>query len=118
MELHDQQPSSNDPDGWVPGPPRLPFTLDEAKIRNGLRLTLRASFGDLDLLGKVVGGGTYQQLLPYSADLDAFGVKCRSVTLERLVQLKRAAGRPKDLEALAELPALIEERARRQMRHQ
>ena len=35
---------------------------------------------------------------------------CRVVTLERLIQLKRAAGRPKDLEAIAELQALLEER--------
>ena len=32
------------------------------------------------------------------------------VTLEKLIQLKRAAGRPKDLEAVAELLALLEER--------
>jgi hypothetical protein len=33
--------------------------------------------------------------------------------LERLIQLKRAAGRPKDLEVIAELQALLEERNRR-----
>jgi hypothetical protein len=32
--------------------------------------------------------------------------------LEHLIQLKRAAGRPKDLEVLAELQALLEERRR------
>jgi hypothetical protein len=39
----------------------------------------------------------------------AFGISCRVVTLERLIQLKRAAGRPKDLEVIAELQALLEE---------
>jgi hypothetical protein len=34
------------------------------------------------------------------------------VTLEKLIQLKRAAGRPKDLEVIAELQALLEERRR------
>jgi len=34
------------------------------------------------------------------------------VTLDRLIQLKRAAGRPKDLEAIAELQAILEERQR------
>jgi hypothetical protein len=33
----------------------------------------------------------------------------RRTTLEKLIQLKRAAGRPKDLEAIAELQALLEE---------
>jgi hypothetical protein len=34
------------------------------------------------------------------------------VTLEKLIQLKRAAGRPKDLEAIAELEALLKEQQR------
>jgi predicted nucleotidyltransferase len=68
--------------------------------------------GDLDLLGEVTGGGAYDNLLPFSEELKAFGVTCRFVTLERLIQLKRAAGRPKDLEAIAELQALLEERRR------
>jgi predicted nucleotidyltransferase len=41
-------------------------------------------------------------------------VRCRFVTLEKLIQLKRAAGRPKDLEAIAELQALLEERSKRE----
>jgi predicted nucleotidyltransferase len=44
--------------------------------------------------------------------IEAFGVRCRFVTLEKLIQLKRAAGRPKDLEVIAELQALLEERRR------
>ncbi len=36
-----------------------------------------------------------------------FGIRCRCVTLERLIQLKRAAGRPKDLESIAELQLLL-----------
>jgi hypothetical protein len=31
---------------------------------------------------------------------------------EKLIDLKRAAGRPKDLQAIAELQALLEERQR------
>jgi hypothetical protein len=38
--------------------------------------------------------------------------RCLVVTLEMLIALKRAAGRPKDREALAELEALLEERDR------
>jgi hypothetical protein len=36
-------------------------------------------------------------------------VKFRSVDLPTLIKLKRAAGRPKDLESIAELEALLEE---------
>jgi hypothetical protein len=91
-------------------PPGLPFRWDEQTIKAGLNFTLSTTLGDLDLLGEVSGGGGYEQLLPFSEEMDAFGVLCRFVTLERLIQLKRAAGRPKDLLVIAELQALLEER--------
>ena len=91
-------------------PPGLPFKWDEKSIRMGLNFTLTTSLGDLDFLGEVTGAGTYEQLLPFSVELILFGVKCRCATLERLIQMKRAAGRPKDMLVIAELVALLEER--------
>jgi predicted nucleotidyltransferase len=91
-------------------PAGLPFRWDELTLQAGLNFTLTTSLGDLDLLGEVAGGGTYEKLLPFTVEMDAFGVRCRFVTLEKLIQLKRAAGRTKDLEAIAELEALLEER--------
>jgi predicted nucleotidyltransferase len=88
----------------------LPFRWDDLTVAAGLNFTLTTARGDLDLLGEVTGGGTYEQLLPFTAEVTAFGITCRVVTLERLIQLKRAAGRPKDLEVIAELQALLEER--------
>lgn len=93
-------------------PPGLPFRWDERTLKSGLNFTLTTALGDLDLLGEVAGGGSYEQLLPFTQELETFGVRCRFVTLEKLIQLKRAAGRPKDLEAIAELQALLEERQR------
>jgi predicted nucleotidyltransferase len=93
-------------------PPGLPFHWDVQTIRAGLNFTLTTDLGDLDLLGEVTGGGGYEQLLPFSQELDAFGERCRFVTLVKLIQLKRAAGRPKDLEVIAELEALLEEQQR------
>jgi predicted nucleotidyltransferase len=94
-------------------PAGLPFRWDEPTIQAGLNFTLTTDLGDLDLLGEVTGGGTYEQLLAATEELEAFGVRCRFVTLEKLIQLKRAAGRPKDLEAVAELQALLEEKRQR-----
>jgi hypothetical protein len=91
-------------------PPGLPFAFDEKTVRNGLNFTLTTVLGDLDLLGEVAGGGTYDQLLPDSTKIRVCGRECLCVNLERLIQLKRAAGRPKDLEAIAELQAILEER--------
>ena len=53
-----------------------------------------------------------EALLPASSLIRAFGVECRCLNLDRLIEVKRAAGRPKDLEALAELEAIREERSR------
>ncbi|HEY9790940.1 MAG TPA: hypothetical protein V6D22_11105 [Candidatus Obscuribacterales bacterium] len=93
-------------------PPGLPFTFDVNTVKSGLNFTLSTGLGDLDLLGEVAGGGTYEELLPFTEELEVFSVRCRFVTLEKLIDLKRAAGRPKDLEAIAELEAILEERQR------
>jgi hypothetical protein len=92
-------------------PPGLPFRWDAETLRRGLNFTLTTSLGDLDLLGEITGGGSYEDLLPYSRLLTAFGVQCRCLELGRLIHVKRAAGRAKDLEVIAELEALREERA-------
>ena len=73
-------------------PPGLPFIWDEKTIRNGLNFTLTTSLGSLDLFGEVAGGGTYEQLLHGSEEITAFGIRFLCVGLERLIQLKRAAG--------------------------
>ncbi|HEV8438988.1 MAG TPA: hypothetical protein VGT40_12905 [Methylomirabilota bacterium] len=90
-------------------PPGLPFRWEAATIRRGLNFTLTTTLGDLDLLGEIVGGGTYVDLLPYSDVAKVSGVEYRCLGLTRLIHVKRAAGRPKDLEAVAELEALREE---------
>ena len=93
-------------------PPNLPFQWDDATVQRGLNFTLTTSAGDLDLLGEVTGGGNFEALLPHTMLLRFFGRDCRCLDLATLIKIKRAAGRPKDLEAVAELEALVEERAR------
>jgi len=98
---------------YLRGAPRgLPFRWDAATIERGLNFTLTSDIGDVDLLGEIVGGGSFEALLPHSVTLQVYGVDCRCLGLEALIQAKRAAGRPKDLEAIAELEALLEERRR------
>ena len=76
----------------------------------GLNFTLRTTLGYVDLLGEITGGGNYERLLPHTFVAKAYGFECRSLDLDTLIRVKRAAGRPKDLEAIAELEALREER--------
>ena len=90
-------------------PPGLPFRWDSETIQRGLNFTLETSAGPLDVLGEIAGGGTYETLISHSRKLSVFGVECYCLGLDRLIQAKRDAGRPKDLEAIAELEALREE---------
>jgi len=89
-------------------PPGLPFTLDAATLAHGLNFTLSTDRGPLDLLGEIVGGGTYEDLLPTSRRVDLGFGEFRVLELEKLIDVKRAAGRPKDLEAIAELETLAD----------
>ena len=93
-------------------PAGLPFCFDRATIRAGLNFTLVTTVGDLDILGEAAGAGTFENLLPRSIVRQVFGLPCRFVDLETLIHLKRSAGRPKDLERVAELEALLEESRR------
>lgn len=93
-------------------PPGLPFRWDAATLQHGLNFTLETALGDIDLLGEIVGGGPYEDLLPHSIQLRVFGRPVWCLNLEKLIETKRAAGRPKDLEAIAELEALREVRLR------
>lgn len=90
-------------------PSGLPFRLDAETIQRGLNFTLMTDLGALDLFGEITGGGRYEDLQHDTIELALFGVTCRCLGLKRLIEVKRAAGRPRDLEAIAELEALLEE---------
>jgi predicted nucleotidyltransferase len=90
--------------------PALPFSWDEKTIRAGLNFTLTTTLGDIDLFGEISGGNTYKDLLPHSLEVEAFGIRFKCVDLPTLIRIKESAGRAKDLEAIAELRALVEER--------
>jgi hypothetical protein len=98
---------------WRPylrrAPPGLPFVFDAETIHRGLNFTLTTDVGWLDLLGEIAGGGAFAQLLPHTIEMHLFGRPFRVLNLRHLIHVKRAAGRPKDLEAIAELEALLAE---------
>jgi hypothetical protein len=90
-------------------PVGLPFAWDRATLSRGLNFTLVTSLGDIDLLGEMAGGGSYRDLQGGAIQLEVFHNRCLCLSLAQLIRAKRAAGRPKDLEALAELEAIEEE---------
>ena len=97
-------------------PPGLPFQLSVSTLRNGLNFTLTTSEGDLDLFGETSGGGSYERLRPLCDLAELYGHEILVINLETLIHLKTAAGRPKDIEMIAQLRRLqlaIEETSRR-----
>ena len=95
---------------YLRGAPKgLPFEWTVATLRSGLNFTLTTNAGSIDLLGEIVGGGKYENLLPHALVITLFGAQVRLLDLPWLIRVKRAAGRPKDLEVIAELEALQEE---------
>jgi len=90
-------------------PPGLPFSWDVRTVERGLNFTLITTLGPLDILGEITGGGGYDQLRPESITVEIAGTECLCLNLEQLIQVKRAAGRPKDLEVIAELQRIRDE---------
>jgi predicted nucleotidyltransferase len=90
-------------------PPGLPFQWSVATLRMGLNFTLQTAVGPIDLFGEIAGGGRYEDLLEHTVEVEVFGIRCRCLDLPSLIQTKQAAGRPKDLEAIAELKVIWEE---------
>ena len=100
---------------YLRGAPRgLPFEWSVATLRAGLNFTLTTTVGDIDLLGEIVGGGRFENLRSHTISVRVFGQDTLVLDLPWLIRVKRAAGRPRDLEAIAELEALAEEIARTQ----
>lgn len=90
-------------------PPGLPFLWDEETVKRGLNFTLSCSLGDIDIFGEISGAGTYEEIALDASIAELGGVGVRVISIEKLILAKRAAGRPKDFEAIAELEALREE---------
>ena len=91
-------------------PPGLPFRWTDETIRKGLNFTLITTLGAIDLLGEITGGGAFEDIKPHSLTINLHGTECMCLNIEWLIKVKRAAGRPKDFEAIAELEAILEER--------
>jgi hypothetical protein len=87
-------------------PPGLPFNWDTKTIGAGLNFTLLTSIGSIDLLGEVAGVGRYEAALRHTKEMTVFGTTTLVLDLDWLINSKRAAGRTKDLETLAELELL------------
>lgn len=93
--------------------PALPVRLDAKMLQTGDSFTFTTDIGWLDLLGTPPGTTGFEDLARTADAFDLFGYRVLVASVEDLIRMKRAAGRPKDLLALEELGALRDELAGR-----
>lgn len=89
-------------------PADLPFLLEAETLRRGLNFTFNTRSGPLDILGDP-GAGGYERLKADASTTPIEGVEVEVVSLDHLIAMKSAAGRPKDKLMVAEYIALAEE---------
>jgi hypothetical protein len=75
----------------------FPFRPDAQTLRRAGTLTLTTSAGDLDLLAEPMGSPGYAALRRRALVVELDGVAVRVASLEDLIAMKQAAGRPQDV---------------------
>lgn len=73
---------------------------------NSTVLTLRTDLGRIDFLAEPDGAPPYEQLKQRSMQFDLDGRTVEVASVDDLIAMKRAAGRPKDLAQVAELETI------------
>jgi predicted nucleotidyltransferase len=84
----------------------VPFAPDAATLRRTRVVTLETEEGPLDVLADPAGAPGYETLKHRALEVPVAGVLVRVASLEDLLAMKRASGRPKDLLAIEELEAI------------
>lgn len=89
--------------------PGLPVQLDGRMLANGMKFTFDTRLGPLDLLGESDGMPDYRRLREAATLVEIDGVEVRIASLDHLIAMKTAAGRPKDVLMVSEYIVLAEE---------
>lgn len=91
-------------------PPDLPFHPDRKTLERGDTFTFTTNFGDLDILGTPAGVSGFAELDANADEAELNdGLVVRVASLDDLIRMKRASGRPKDRVELEILGALRDE---------
>lgn len=75
----------------------LPFVADARTLQRTEILTLRTVDGDIDLLVEPAGCPRYEVLKANADGIDVDGLPVLIASVDDLIAMKRAAGRPQDL---------------------
>jgi hypothetical protein len=91
-------------------PADLPFHPDRRTLERGDSFAFTTDHGDFDILGTPSGTTGFDELEANAEDADlGEGLVVRVASLDDLIRMKRAAGRPKDRIELEVLGALRDE---------
>lgn len=91
----------------------VPFRLDERSLAAGDSFTFSTDAGDFDLICTPAGTEGYADLALTADPTDLDGLTVLVASIDDLIRMKRAAGRPKDLVEVEVLGALRDELDRR-----
>ena len=91
-------------------PRRLRFGVSQLATK-GHKLAMTDA-GAIDILGSINDGLVYEDLLPHTERMAFDDLEIDVLRLDKLIELKRALGRPKDLAVLPVLEATLKERQR------
>jgi len=90
-------------------PDGLPFRPDAETLASGDHFTFTTNAGNLDCLGNPAGSRGFLDLIAGATAMKLDSIEVPVASLDDLIRLKRAAGRPKDLVEVEILGALKEE---------
>jgi transcriptional regulator with XRE-family HTH domain len=84
------------------------FISDARSIENGANFTFDTGFGMFDALGDLGEACSYEELRRDATTMHLKGFAVRVASLDHLIEMKRAAGRPKDMNMLEEYIAMAD----------
>lgn len=87
-------------------PDDVPFRLDVRTLQAGDHFTFTTNAGPLDILGTPAGSEGYEALASAARRREIRGIEVLIASVDDLMRMKRASGRPKDLLMVEELAAL------------
>jgi hypothetical protein len=90
-------------------PSDVSFRLDAGSLKSGDHFTFSTKAGALDCIGMPAGTDGFADLDASATDEDLDGLVVRVASVDDLIRMKRAAGRPQDLIAVEWLAALRDE---------
>jgi hypothetical protein len=93
-------------------PDDVPFQLDAATLEAGGNFTFTTSLGSVDILAYPAGAPSYERLRDAAAVGNFAGHAVRFASLDHLIAMKEAAGRPRDKLMASEYRTIADERRR------